>query len=142
MNATEELEHIREINDGILRPEAVVDFAADPETALHAHFTWDDTEAAHKYRLWQAREIIRVQVQVTDASVGPVRMYVSLMDDRKGSGGGYRTIDDVMASSVYRSQLLDQARRDMDRFSAKYGQLEQLAQVLKAMRKARKAIAA
>lgn len=140
MSVQEELESIRQEGNGVLRPEAVVAFARNPKTALHRYFTWDDTEAANKYRLWQAREVIRVQVQITNQNVGPIRTYVSLVEDRKGDGGGYRTIDDVMASSIYRRQLLDQARRDMDRFTVKYGQLEQLAQVLKAMREAQEVL--
>ena len=59
-----ELETIRRNAGGVLRPEDVVSFAADPDTELHSRFEWDDTEAAQQYRLWQARQLIRVTVTV------------------------------------------------------------------------------
>jgi hypothetical protein len=50
---------------GRLTPEQVIE-AAEPEgSALHACFDWDDTEAARKWRMEQAREIIRsVRIEV------------------------------------------------------------------------------
>ena len=51
---------------GHLTPEAVVEKARNPNTALHGMFTWDDGEAAEQYRLLQARGLIRrVVVHVT-----------------------------------------------------------------------------
>ena len=41
-----ELDRLREMNDGLLLPSAVVEFAADAATALHTYFDWDDSEAA------------------------------------------------------------------------------------------------
>jgi hypothetical protein len=45
-----ELRQIEQKAGGVLQPESVVDFARNPKTALHGAFTWDDTEAARKYR--------------------------------------------------------------------------------------------
>lgn len=44
---------------GRLTPEAVVEDAKDEKSPLHRHFEWDDSEAARKYRLGQARDLIR-----------------------------------------------------------------------------------
>ncbi len=63
----QELEALAEANNGILRPEIVVEFARDAKTALHSRFEWDDTEAAKQYRLWQARQIIKVAINVLPA---------------------------------------------------------------------------
>lgn len=38
-------------NDGRLTPAEVLEEARNPESPLHDQFTWDDTEAAEKYRL-------------------------------------------------------------------------------------------
>ena len=56
--AVQELKDI-ENRAGKLTPEQVVNAAADEASALHACFTWDDSEAAAKWRLDEAREIIR-----------------------------------------------------------------------------------
>ena len=72
-----ELETIRSAHGGILLVEDVVEFAKDDQSALHAKFNWDDTHAAHQFRLSQARKIIRVHVVVLSPSQSSVRAYVS-----------------------------------------------------------------
>lgn len=49
-----------------LDAENILELAADPETALHSRFTWDDTAAAAQYRLWEARHTIRIHVRQWD----------------------------------------------------------------------------
>lgn len=140
MDYKEELEHIRMGNGGMLRAADVVAFARDPKTSLHNRFEWDDTKAAQQHRLWQARELIRVVVKTQPiGGDATTRVYVSLDDDRRNDGGGYRTLDDVMRSDVMRQSLLHQAHADMVRFEAKYRQLAELAWVIEAMRSAREA---
>lgn len=76
---------------GRLTPEEVIEAARDPESPGHVYFDWDDSTAAHKWRLTQARNILSVRVviqtsnasfkaprYVHDPSVGPAQqMYVS-----------------------------------------------------------------
>lgn len=78
--------------NGRLTPEAVVRAAKDPTSPLHKRFEWDDSEAAHQYRLEQARRLIRsVMVTITteertistvhyvrDPAAEPEQGYVSL----------------------------------------------------------------
>lgn len=61
------LEEVRLAHGGKLRPPDVVE-AATPEGApLHPHFTWDDERAAHEFRLYEARHLIRtVHVVMND----------------------------------------------------------------------------
>ena len=65
-----------EIGDLKTTPEDVVKKARDPGSELHKCFDWNDTTAAEKYRLIQARAILRsivyVEVKKEDA---PVRVY-------------------------------------------------------------------
>lgn len=42
-----------------LTASSVVKAASDPDSPLHKHFTWDDTQAAKAHRLQQARTLIR-----------------------------------------------------------------------------------
>lgn len=129
----QELEALAEANDGILRPEVVVEFAQNPNTALHNRFEWDDTEAAKKYRLWQARELIRVTVIVLpNENQDEYRVFVSLKSDRY-SGGGYRALVDVMSDDQMRKQLLGQAYNDFKLWQKKYNQLKELAPVFDKM---------
>lgn len=134
MTVTEELEAIRQEAGGILRAEDVVEYAKAPETALHGRFQWDDTEAARQYRIWQAREIIRVEVTVLPNTTKETRAYVSMLSDR-GEGGGYRDIYSVMHDPEMRSALLVQALAELNRLRVKYRLLKELAPVFEAMDK-------
>ena len=57
------IEAIRALEDhGRITPARVVEAARDPESPLHRYIDWDDTTAARKYRLVQARNLIRVVI--------------------------------------------------------------------------------
>lgn len=128
-----ELEVIRNQHSGLLKAEDVVAFARDNvDTALHGKFTWDDTEAAEKFRLMQARQVIRVHVKIYPREKQRVRAYVSMLEDRR-KGGGYRSTDEVMQVTALRDQLLYQAHREMKAFVHRYEHLEELAGVIAAM---------
>jgi hypothetical protein len=118
--------------NGVLKAEDVVEFAKDPETALHKRFTWDDEECGKQHRLWQARELIRAVVVVIPNVNKEVRAYVSLMEDRGQEGGGYRHIVSVLSDEQQRRRLLAQALVEFDRWKDKYESLKELAAIFEA----------
>lgn len=128
-----ELERIKEENGGSLKQEDVVEFARDPSTALHGRFTWDDTEAAQRWRLYQAGQIIRLIVSVIEDRAPPVRAFVSLTTDRVKHGPGYRAIQDVLQNEDMHAQLLADALADLAALRAKYKALTQLSKVWNAI---------
>lgn len=132
--------------EGLLRPEAVVEAARDDSSPLHSYFTWDDTEAARRQRLHEARHLIRVAVTVLPNSTEPVRAFVSLSTERGKAqpgrvtgGSGYRLITKVLTDEQAREQLLADALRELEAFRRKYARLAELAPVFKAMAKVRPA---
>lgn len=133
-----ELRAIAARNGGIVQPEAVVAAAKKPTSAMHGWFTWDDGEAAEKWRLHQARNLLRVTVEylADDKAEEPVRVFVSLRSD---AGVGYRRTADVMTDDELRDGLLSEARDDMESFKAKYRRLNELSAVFEAMEAATKA---
>lgn len=136
-----ELKRLADDNDGILTAEAVVDAARSEASALHSQFEWNDSAAAENYRLWQARRLLNVTVEY----IGPVggqlrtRVFVSLTTDRARKDGGYRQIVAVLSDKDQRQQLLADALDEMERFERKYAALQELAEVMTAMRRVRKA---
>lgn len=89
---------------------------------LHSQFDWDDSSAAGKYRIHQARQLIRVVVsyeKVGDGKPVAYRVFVSLTPDRETVGGGYRLASTVLSDEDQRRQLLLDARDEMKRFTAK-----------------------
>ena len=127
-----ELDGIRKRNGGMISPDRVVDFAKNPKTALHARFNWDNTEAAHQYRLWQARQLIRVRMIYLPQSDKPVRAFVSLSNERGGKGG-YRPMELVLRSRPMREQMLSDALADFEILRRKYATLKALAPVFAAL---------
>jgi len=132
INELEDLEK----RDGVLYPERVVEFAQNPDSALHGKFCWDDTEAAKQYRMYQARQIIRVTVRMVQIPehLEPVeiRAFVSLPDDRK-AGGGYRSIAKVIGDGDLRRQLLESAKEELAIFRRKYREIAELSEINQAI---------
>lgn len=116
---------------GAIRPVDVLEAARDPDHALHKHFTWDDGEAAERYRLQQAGTLIRrARVTITPREGGPsvnVRAFVSLEADRGREG--YRTVEAVIASPALKSEMLAAALAELRALRRKYADLAELAGV-------------
>jgi hypothetical protein len=54
-----ELEKIRANHNGQLLAEDVLNAARNPRSPLYKYFQWNDQKAAHQYRMWTARSLIR-----------------------------------------------------------------------------------
>jgi hypothetical protein len=138
---SQELNRIREQNRGLLKAPDVVESARAKSSPLHSYFEWDNNIAGDKYRLAQARELIRVSVTMLEPVDGGktlvVREFRSLLSDRV-AGNGYRTLVSIMSDRSLREQLLAEAYADMERFQERYAQLKELSEVFKAMRSAGK----
>lgn len=131
-----ELERIAAANNGILRPIDVVDAARPAGSVLHSQFEWDDSVAAEQYRLEQARKVIRVTVEYCEQVGREIKVFVSLKDDRKQPGGGYRTTVNVMSDKQRRVILVNEALEELNRVQLKYSHLQELASVWQAITKA------
>lgn len=132
---------LREIaakHEGRLIPEHVVDAARPKSSPLHNRFTWDDGEAAEKWRVHQARMLINVCVEVLGDGLAKSPVFVSLSVDRP-EGRGYRLMTSVMSDTESRDQLLKDALTDLATFQKKYRSLKELAEVFSAVRKVKKA---
>ena len=131
-----ELKRIAAENDGLLQPETVVNEARPITSPLHSRFEWDNKVAGEAYRIWQARQLIRVVVEVMSATGEKENVFVSLTSDRKESG--YRVMTEVLTDKEMRSQMLADALSELELFRDKYKRLRELAAVFSAIRKVRK----
>lgn len=132
------LKRLSREHGGLLLPEAVVAAAKPASSPLHSYFTWDDTEAAARYRLDEARRLLNVTVEYIKTGKKEIahRVFCSLTSDRRD--GGYRVTASVMSNTQLREQLLEDARDEMKSFARKYHALTELAEVFMAIRKALK----
>lgn len=130
MSAVDEL--LRLYNrDGKLTAEQVVSEATDPSSPLHGAFEWDDSMAAHRFRLDQARDLIRrveARLTVEEGRTTKVRAIVNI------DGIGYVPTVDALEQPDLRDRLFAQMRRDVERFIARYERFEAAAGLVALLR--------
>lgn len=140
----DELERIRLAHRGRLKPEDVLKSATPKSSPIHAYFNWDDTKAAHKHRLEQARELIRVSVRVLPNSEGgetKVSRYYSLRADR-AEKTGYREIGEIMSNAKLRATMLKESLEDLRAWETRHRRLEELEPIRQAAKTVREKVAA
>lgn len=134
--------------NGRLTPEDVVKAAKNPKSPLHPCFEWDDEEAAHQYRLHQARNLVNhVRVRFVDEEGDeiepPRRVFVRDIDDE---GSHYReivdvqeaeTVDRIMAKAI--SDLADWVDRYQDLADQLPGVFSEVYKAIRAEKKRRAA---
>jgi hypothetical protein len=105
---------------GRLTPKLVLEEARDPEHPLHSRFTWDDAEAAEKYRLNQAHELIQsVKVSYRDDQGRPkdVRQFHAV---RREQEFVYEPLTEIANDDVTRQILLRDMERDWKTLKKRY----------------------
>jgi hypothetical protein len=119
---------------GELTPEAVVEEARPADSDLHSRFEWDDSIAGPKYRLQQARELIR-SVRVTyavdnEGREKTVRAFSSIRTPDAPSGRAYRPTDQIVLDPLQRMILLRQCEREWLQFKARYEHLAEFSEII------------
>lgn len=105
---------------GTLTPANVVDAARDENHPLHHRFEWDDTVAAEKYRLVQARQLIRVLRETyTDSGGKPadVRTYHAIPRE---TGMVYEPLDEIVHDDIASKVLMQSMEREWRALKARY----------------------
>ena len=124
---------------GRLTPEIIVNGARSPTSPLHDLFEWDNTAAAEKWRLHQAREIVcKLQINIgTEDNPKMVRtMFCLFGEDDKRS---YQPIEAIRADARLSAEVMARAKSDMECWIERYGIYHEL---LEAKTLALKALAA
>lgn len=115
--------------DGSLTPHSVLEEAIPEESPLHHYFEWDDTEAAHRHRLDQARSLIqryRFAVEVEPERFVQIRSFTNV-PTREGQ---YLPTDAALGAPATRDLVFRQAMRDVAALRAKYQALVDFDHVL------------
>ena len=126
--------------NGRLRPEAVVEEAEDSSSPLHRCFTWNNGEAGYRWRLHEARTLIRTSYTVVvEQQPVPVRTraYVSLKSSRPAKSG-YTPIRRVLSQPELHAELLKDALEDLEAMERRYGHLRELRAVFTEVRRVRR----
>jgi len=112
-------------------PESVLEKAKNKKTELHKCFEWDNSVAGEKYRLIQARDIIRhfvivtpekkedapkirsYQISTTTNKYEPTRLFLQKPDEYKA--------------------LLERAKTELENFKRRYQTLVELEEVIESI---------
>lgn len=98
-----------ESENGRLTPSTVVAEARDSSSVLHGCFEWDDTVAAHRWRIDQARTLIAsVRVEISVADGGTVSTVRYVRDPEAGADQGYVSIGRLQREPANAALLLDE----------------------------------
>lgn len=134
MTIREELEALTD-KDRILRADRVVVWASkNRNSAIAGKLEWNNSKAAHEFRLIQVRHLI--EIHLFHQPEEP--QYISLRTDRSEPGGGYRRMEDVLADRDLTEMMMQDALKELNNIQHKYGRLEALAGIWSAVADATK----
>src|SRR5262245_31235230 len=111
---------------GALTPEIVVEEAADPMHPLHHRFTWDDTEAARKWRLHEAGSLLRVRYKADAGDDrADLRAFWVTRDAEGKPTSQYEPVEEIIMDPFQRDLMLRQMRRDWQTFKRRYQHMQE-----------------
>ena len=126
-------DEITSIGDAV-SPQEIVEKAKDEMTELHKCFEWDDEIAAEKYRVYEARQLVRhLVIEKPEPEEGekekpPVRYFLQTVN-----GTGYRPTEIIYRDENAYATLLETALAELKAFQRKYGRLKELDDVFEAI---------
>jgi hypothetical protein len=124
-----ELQVIRD-EFGALNAELVVGVASNPEHPLHSRFEWDDTIAAHKYRLDQAGQLLRVMFVVDLKKPTDMRAFVAVKG-QESHKADYVPTREAMEDEFTRKLVLASMKREWMTYKRKYDHMVEFADFIR-----------
>lgn len=127
----EEIRALGGMEGNPVKPDLILQFAREnEESELYKCFDWDDTVAAEKYRLEQARRVTRaiVIIKVNDKPVEQPKTEIRAFFEEK-RGGGYRPTTFILKNKDSYERLLENALAELRAFKRKYHMLTELNEI-------------
>ena len=117
--------------DGIT-PSDVLEEAKNSSSPLHNYFEWDDRKAAQRWRIEQAKYLLRHIDVIVELEDRPEEKIITRAWQCPENGSGYQATKRIMESVDARSLLLEQALRELEWFKTKYAILQELSGIFTA----------
>lgn len=132
--AHEEIMRIKDKNGGFVSPDDIVKEASEKSNPLHPLFTWDDTEAARKYRLNEAGALLRsIEITYVELPKQPRRAFEVTYKKPPGSVEKqtlYATAEEAAADPETHAKLIAEAVRTLMDWRARFRYLQELSQLM------------
>jgi len=140
----QEIERIKEKNNGRLMPEDILKSAESSKSVLHKCFDWNDSSAAKKYRLQQAKYLIRsvevIYVGDDGSKSKPVRAFVTLIEEGIHKPRSYMTIGEVMGNKALKARYLSELLWEYENLAERNSDVKEFMAIHAEIKRTRKKI--
>lgn len=112
-------------------PQQILEKARDDRTELHKCFEWNDSEAAERWRIQQARQIVChlvIKQESAPAQAPEVRLFFKTAESE-----GYKSTELILRDKDEYGKLLKNALAELTAFQRKYRSLSELESVFDAI---------
>lgn len=108
-------------------PQNILEAAKNPDSELHKCFTWDNTIAAEKWRLYEARKVV-CSLVIADKKNNQEPTNIRIL--HKTNGNGYKPIQFIVQQKDEYQKLLERAFEELRAFKTKYSSLSELEEIM------------
>lgn len=118
---------------GEVTRENVLESATPEDSPMHSIFEWDDSVAAHNYRLTQATKLIlNLHCEVETPKKEPIKVnaYYNVSENKSGS---FINVESAFSNPDTKEIVLKRALDELEAFKAKYKELKELAKIFDAI---------
>ena len=110
-------------------PQQILEKARDSSTELHKCFTWDDTEAAEKWRISEARAVVRnlkIIEQNPDKQSDPTTIRVFYKTDNES---GYKPTKLILKKPDEYKSLVERCRSELLAIKQKFNSISEYEEI-------------
>ena len=110
-------------------PQQIIEKARDSNTELHKCFTWDDTEAAEKWRISEARAVVRnlkIIEQKPDKQIEPTTIRVFYKTDNVS---GYKPTKLILKKPDEYKTLVERCRSELLAIKQKFNSISEYEEI-------------
>ncbi|MCK9429538.1 MAG: hypothetical protein M0R17_06000 [Candidatus Omnitrophica bacterium] len=120
-----------------LTAENLLERAKDKNSPIHNFFEWDNSQAAEKWRIYQARLIINsVQVIVNSKEMYAFEnVQINVNDLNEETKREYKPIVEILSTEEYRNQVISSALESISYWRNKYKEYNELDVIFKVIDK-------
>ena len=133
----DKLQELRDKHKG-LTASIVIEDAKNKKSVLHGAFEWNDSKAAHEWRLHSARHLMRAVVTKELDSSGEIRYQPAFVFVKTEEGPRYESLARVLDDDEMRLQVINRALKEFEQWQKRYKEYEEFLSVFESFDKTRK----
>lgn len=113
----------------VVTPENVLEVAKNKDTELHKCFTWTDSEAAHKWRLREARQLIQLFVVKTEKQ----EVYKPRIFQSSSERNVYQEATFFVQNKDEYLNLINRAKAELIAIENRYKEISEMEEIFEAI---------